>query len=382
MITEGERYLKIIDAWTHCRERIGEDMLRELREAKRDGKPYVNPIFCMVMSKARGSVEQIRQLAGMRGLMAKPSGKIIEVPIRANFREGPARARVLLVDARRPQGPRRHGAQDGRLGLPDAQARGRRAERRDHDARLRTPDGVVKGTVYQGDKIAVSFVDAVRGRTSRQRIVDHITDNVHRRRGPADHGRARQEARRPRLRADPGPLAADLRGVARRLRALLRHGPVAQARSPSLAWPRASSQRSRSASPERSSRCARSISVARRPRRSRSPRSRSSAAAGSSSRTCTSSDRADGERVVLKRRGEIILVDAKDREIERYSIPLGAVLRVKENQEITERTVLCSWDPHHHPILAEVGGIVKLEDVLEGKTYKAERDPRARSSAR
>ena len=88
IITEGERYLKVVDAWTHARERIGEDMLAELRNDTRDGKPYVNPIYCMVMSKARGSVEQIRQLAGMRGLMAKPSGKIIEAPIRANFREG------------------------------------------------------------------------------------------------------------------------------------------------------------------------------------------------------------------------------------------------------------------------------------------------------
>jgi DNA-directed RNA polymerase subunit beta' len=88
IITEGERYLKVIDAWTHARERIGEDMLHELRNDTRDGKLYVNPIFCMVMSKARGSVEQIRQLAGMRGLMAKPSGKIIETPIKANFREG------------------------------------------------------------------------------------------------------------------------------------------------------------------------------------------------------------------------------------------------------------------------------------------------------
>ena len=76
IITEGERYLKVIDAWTHARERIGEDMLHELRNDTRDGKPHINPIYCMIMSKARGSVEQIRQLAGMRGLMAKPSGKL------------------------------------------------------------------------------------------------------------------------------------------------------------------------------------------------------------------------------------------------------------------------------------------------------------------
>jgi DNA-directed RNA polymerase subunit beta' len=84
--------------------------------------------------------------------------------------------------------------------------------------------------------------------------------------------------------------------------------------------------------------------------------------------------RSDGKKVVLKRKGEIKLVDAKGREIERYPIPLGAVLQVEEGQEIEAHTVLCSWDPHHSPILAEVGGIVRFEDILEGKTFRVERD--------
>jgi DNA-directed RNA polymerase subunit beta' len=84
--------------------------------------------------------------------------------------------------------------------------------------------------------------------------------------------------------------------------------------------------------------------------------------------------RSDGNRVVLKRKGEILLVDQKDREIERYPIPMGAVLQVEEDQEITAHTVLCSWDPHHSPILAEVSGTVRFEDILEGKTFRVERD--------
>src|SRR5206468_5156348 len=88
VITEGERYNQIIDLWTQATEKVGEEMMRSLKEDRRDGKQYLNPIFLMATSGARGSVQQVRQLAGMRGLMAKPSGQIIETPIKANFREG------------------------------------------------------------------------------------------------------------------------------------------------------------------------------------------------------------------------------------------------------------------------------------------------------
>jgi DNA-directed RNA polymerase subunit beta' len=77
---------------------------------------------------------------------------------------------------------------------------------------------------------------------------------------------------------------------------------------------------------------------------------------------------------VLKRRGELLIVDSKDRELERFSVPLGAIVHVREGQEIKEHTLIVSWDPHHHPILAEVSGIVRYEDVLEGKTFRVERD--------
>ena len=78
----------MLDTWTHARERITSEMMEALRTDNREGETYLNPIFLMAESGARGGVEQIRQLAGMRGLMAKPSGKIIETPIKANFREG------------------------------------------------------------------------------------------------------------------------------------------------------------------------------------------------------------------------------------------------------------------------------------------------------
>src|SRR5206468_892284 len=88
IITELERYNKIIDFWTEARDKITKLMMSDLQHDIREGVPYLNPIYLMAHSGARGGVEQIRQLAGMRGLMAKPSGQIIETPIKANFREG------------------------------------------------------------------------------------------------------------------------------------------------------------------------------------------------------------------------------------------------------------------------------------------------------
>ena len=94
MITEGERYNQIIDLWTHATEQIGEDLIQALKYDERkdpetgEDEPYLNPIYVMVDSGARGSVTQIRQLAGMRGLMAKPSGEIIETPLKSSFLKG------------------------------------------------------------------------------------------------------------------------------------------------------------------------------------------------------------------------------------------------------------------------------------------------------
>ncbi len=142
-ITDQERYNQLIELWGHARKQVTDDLMETLANDYRDatGRPvaaktagtlkYLNPINMMATSKARGSVDQMRQLGGMRGLMAKPSGEIIETPIKANFREGLSRAGVLQLDPRCPQGPGRHGPEDGRLGLPDPQA-GRRGAERDH----------------------------------------------------------------------------------------------------------------------------------------------------------------------------------------------------------------------------------------------------------
>ena len=225
IITDMERYNQVLDAWTHARERITTEMMTELENDFRTGG-YVNPIFLMAHSGARGGVEQIRQLAGMRGLMAKPSGKIIETPIKANFREGLTVLEYFSQHARRPQGSGRYGPQDGRLGLPDPQAGRRGAKRRDHAARLRHD-----ARHHQGRHLPRRKGRSQPGRLDpRPRQPHEHRQSDHRRnRGPrerTDHANHRPPDRGARPGADSGPQPADLRRGAGRLPPVLRHGPL------------------------------------------------------------------------------------------------------------------------------------------------------------
>ena len=371
IITEGERYLKVIDAWTHAREKIGQDMLHELRNDVRPDN-YVNPIYCMVMSKARGSVEQIRQLAGMRGLMAKPSGKIIETPIKANFREG---LRVLEYFSST------HGARKGLADTALKTADSGYLTRKLADVAQNvvitksdcgTPQGILKGTVYQGDKVAVTFTDAIVGRTARKRLADPITSDV-----VVDEN----EIITPEI-------ARAIETVATSESFLVR-SPLTCESSLGICAMCYGMDRSRSSVAQRGLAvgiiAAQSIGEpgtqltmrtfhigGTASKKVEDSEVRSKRAGRVRYANLEYVDREDESKVVLKRRGEIILIDAKDREIERYPIPLGSILKVDPDDEIKESEVICSWDPHHNPILAEVGGTIRFEDVIEGKTCKLE----------
>jgi DNA-directed RNA polymerase subunit beta' len=383
IITEGERYLKVIDSWTHARERIGEDMLHELRNDTREGRLYVNPIFCMVMSKARGSVEQIRQLAGMRGLMAKPSGKIIEQPIKANFREG---LRVLEYFSST------HGARKGLADTALKTADSGYLTRKLADVAQNvvismddcgTENGADKGTVYQGDKVAVSFVDAVRGRVALVSIVDPMTEEVivgknqlitvdiaKRIERVASSETIR--VRSPLTCEAPIGLCAKCYGMD------LSRSETAE---PGLAVGIIAAQSIGEPGTQLTMRTFHIGGTASKKVEDSEIKNKRPGRVQFANLTTVvvqvedpKSGKGTTQSIALKRRGEILVVDQKDRELERHAVPLGAVVHVTEGQEIKESSLLCSWDPHHNPILAEVGGIVRYEDILEGKTYRVERD--------
>ena len=178
IITDQERYNKVLDAWTHARERITSEMMEALRTDSREGEAYLNPIFLMAESGARGGVEQIRQLAGMRGLMAKPSGKIIETPIKANFREG-----LSVLEYFSSTHGARKGLADTALKTADSGYLTRKLADVAQNVVITMEDcgtsqGITKGVIYKGEKVEVSLVQSIRGRVSRVNIVDPLTEEV------------------------------------------------------------------------------------------------------------------------------------------------------------------------------------------------------------
>src|SRR4051794_41158806 len=177
-ITEIERYNRVIDLWTHARDQITKDMMEDLKNDRRDGKPYLNPIFLMAYSGARGGVEQIRQLCGMRGLMAKPNGTIIETPIKANFREG-----LNVLEYFSSTHGARKGLADTALKTADSGYLTRKLADvaqnvvvTMHDCG--TTQGVSKAPGYKGDEIDRPLSEVIRGRVSRNTIENPVTREI------------------------------------------------------------------------------------------------------------------------------------------------------------------------------------------------------------
>ncbi|MEI7685579.1 MAG: DNA-directed RNA polymerase subunit beta', partial [Planctomycetota bacterium] len=164
IITDQERYNKVIDFWTEARDKITKQMMHDLKHDVRSGVPYLNPIFLMAHSGARGGVEQIRQLAGMRGLMAKPSGQIIETPIKANFREG-----LSVLEYFSSTHGARKGLADTALKTADSGYLTRKLADVAQNVVITmhdcgTSQGITKAAIYKGEEIERSLSDTIRGR--------------------------------------------------------------------------------------------------------------------------------------------------------------------------------------------------------------------------
>ena len=162
-------------------------MMDDLKNDRRDGTPYLNPIFLMAHSGARGGIEQIRQLAGMRGLMAKPSGQIIETPIKANFREG-----LSVLEYFSSTHGARKGLADTALKTADSGYLTRKLADVAQNVVITmhdcgTTQGITKGVIYKGEEIERPLSESIRGRVSRNTHHDPITDEVIVKRERDDH---------------------------------------------------------------------------------------------------------------------------------------------------------------------------------------------------
>ncbi|MBM4013357.1 MAG: DNA-directed RNA polymerase subunit beta' [Planctomycetes bacterium] len=373
VITDGERYNQIVDVWTHAREKIGAEMMRGLKDDTRAGKPYLNPIFVMVDSGARGSVEQIRQLAGMRGLMAKPNGRIIETPIRANFREG---LRVLEYFSST------HGARKGLADTALKTADSGYLTRKladvaqnvvvtQHDCR--TISGIAKSPIYKGDRLEVPLWELIRGRVSRDSITDVVTDEVVVKDGELITEEIAKQIEKlgyPKVRVRSALTCESTLGVCQLCYGMdLSRGQLVEL---GLAVGIIGAQSIGEPGTQLTMRTFHIGGVASRELTVSEVKARREGIVRFSQLRAVVN--AAGERVVLDRQGELILENAKGLEIDRYSVPLGGLILVKDGQEVKAGSPLASWDPNHTPILSDREGVVRYKDVIDGKTVKVETD--------
>ncbi|HEY3395176.1 MAG TPA: DNA-directed RNA polymerase subunit beta' [Lacipirellulaceae bacterium] len=373
IITEGERYNQVLDAWTHAREQITTEMMNALEnDFRKDG--YVNPIFLMAHSGARGGVEQMRQLGGMRGLMAKPSGKIIETPIKANFREG-----LTVLEYFSSTHGARKGLADTALKTADSGYLTRKLADVAQNVVITLDDcgttqGITKGIIYRGEKVEVSLADSIRGRVSRANIVNPITDEVivsenelitaEIARKIEELGLEKIQVRSPMTCDAPLGICRKCYGMDLSTGSLVEEGmAVGIIAAQSIGEP----------GTQLTMRTFHIGGVGQHDVEESDIKAKRGGIVKYTRLKVVTND--EGQKIVLARNGEVSLVDEKGREVEKYEVPAGAVLKVDENEKVAAGGVLCEWDPHSIPILAETGGKVRFEDLIEGQTMRSEKDP-------
>jgi DNA-directed RNA polymerase subunit beta' len=373
VITDGERYNQVIDLWTHARERVGEEMMKEWRSDVRDGRQYLNPVYIMERSGARGTIEQIRQLAGMRGLMAKPSGKIIETPIKSNFREG---LRVLEYFSST------HGARKGLADTALKTADSGYLTRKLADVAQNivvskfdcgTINGVSKSAVMKGAKIDISLAHQIRGRVARDTITDVVTDEViveENQLITMDVARRIESLGYEKVRVrSPLTCEADDGACGMCYGMDLSRGRLAEL---GLAIGIIAAQ---SIGEPGTQLTMRTFHIGGTASRALTESQIKAARKGELKlHSVKLGENPEGGKVSLDRNGVLIIVDDKGRELERYSVPLGAVLPLTDGSRVKTGDVLAAWDPHSIPIFADRAGRVRFEDIVEGKTMKRETD--------
>ncbi len=372
IITEGERYNKVIDLWTHARDEITKQMMHDLAHDVREGKPYLNPIFLMAHSGARGGVEQIRQLAGMRGLMAKPSGQIIETPIKANFREG-----LSVLEYFSSTHGARKGLADTALKTADSGYLTRKLADvaqnvvvTMHDCG--TTQGITKGVIYKGEEIERSLADSIRGRVSRNNITTITGEVIVRENEMISFDMARkieQLGVDKILVRSPMTCQAPL-GVCRLCYGMdLATGNLVEE---GMAVGIIAAQSIGEPGTQLTMRTFHIGGTVRRIVEESEIKAKKAGTVKLERVTAVVNDQ--GERVALTRNGELKILNPKGIELEGFSVPNGAVLHVEEGQQVQAGHVLCKWDQHSIPILSEVGGRVRFDEIIEGDTLRKERD--------
>jgi DNA-directed RNA polymerase beta' subunit len=381
LITQGERYNKVIDIWANVTERIADEMMKELgaedgevaSEEELKEKRSFNSIFMMADSGARGSAAQIRQLAGMRGLMAKPSGEIIETPITANFREGLTPLQYFIST---------HGARKGLADTALKTANSGYLTRRLVDVAqdvlimeedCGTTDSITVTSLVEGGEIIQPLEERLLGRFAVEDIKDPITKEVIVRRNQEIDEQLTQkiiEAGIDRVKIRSVLTCQSKFGVCGKCygRDLARGENIEVGESVGIIAAQSIGEpgtqltmRTFHIGGTASKVVEQTVLEAKNPGIIKFL-------------NINTVKNREGMLVVMNRNGSLAIVDSKGREREKYSVVYGAKLQVVEGKKVEVGQKLVEWDPYSTPILTEVGGKVALGDIVEGVTVKEEVD--------
>ncbi len=371
IITEGERYNKIVDIWTHAGDEISNVMFRTLQH--NEGRQEMNPVYMMVDSQARGNRQQIKQLAGMRGLMAKPSGEIIEQPITANFREGLSVLEYFIST---------HGA---RKGLADTALKTADSGYLTHklvdaaqnviinESDCGTVNGIVVKSIYEGDEEVVDLSTRIVGRVSCESVVDPVSGKVV---------------------IEPNQLVDELAGASLvklgaeqlKIRSVLTcessRGVCGMCYGRNLATGLMvklgeavgiiAAQSIGEPGTQLTMRTFHVGGVASQTFKQPIIKAKNDGDLRFHDlRTVQSSE---GQFIVLNKNGAVSVNAPDGRELERYTVPVGCVIAKGEGTEVKKGETFVQWDPYNVPILTEKAGRVEFRDMIPGVTMKREQD--------
>ena len=380
LLTQGERYNKVVDIWSRTNDQVASAMMDKLgteevkdSDGKKQNQDSFNSIYMMADSGARGSAAQIRQLAGMRGLMAKPDGSIIETPITANFREGLNILQYFIST---------HGARKGLADTALKTANSGYLTRRLVDVSqdlvvteedCKTKNGLTLTAVVEGGEVVQDLSQRVLGRVTVNAVKDRENKKVIIKAGTlidennvkliADNSVDSMTIRTPVMCDTTHGICVQCYGRDLARGYVVNIGEavgIIAAQSIGEPGTQLTMRTFHIGGAASSAAAVNSIEV-----------SNDGEASLYNLKTIKNKDK---NLVAVSRSGEIIILDKYAKEKERYKVPYGAVINIKDKQKVKSGDVISTWDPHTHPIVSEASGIMTFEDFIDGVTVTEQLD--------
>src|SRR4249919_2857158 len=371
IITDGERYNKIIDIWTHAGDEISNVMFRTLEH--NEGRKELNPVFLMVDSGARGNRQQVKQLAGMRGLMAKPSGEIIERPITSNFREGLSVLEYFIST----HGARK-GLADTALKTADSGYLTRKLVDASQDVIINeldcgTVNGIVVKSIYEGDEEVVDLSTRIVGRVSCETIVDPVTK--------------KKIIKANQLIDEPIAAAIERVGVeSLKIRSVLTcecgRGVCAQCYGRNLATGQfvklgeaVGIIAAQSIGEPGTQLTMRTFHIGGTASQTfKQPIIKAKNDGALQFNELRTVQALDGSWIVLTKNGSISVHNSEGRELDRYNVVIGSVISKPDGAQVKKGETFVQWDPYNVPILTDKTGKIEFRDMIAGVTIKRDVD--------